>query len=105
MIDCKRASLRISIASLCRGVLSLQQLALRVLACALPLNKSWCCAAAAEVAHKSLTDFILDAACQAAEQSLLNQRLFMVLGRQYQGRAPFCLRSSWMIIHTDKGVR
>ena len=39
---------------------------------------------AAEVAHKSLTDFILDSACQAAEQSLLDQRLFMVSGSQYQ---------------------
>lgn len=39
---------------------------------------------AAEVAHKSLTDFILDAAYQAAEQTLLNQRLFMVSGSQYQ---------------------
>lgn len=39
---------------------------------------------AAEVAHKSLTDFILDSACQAAEQTLLDQRLFMVSGRQYQ---------------------
>ena len=39
---------------------------------------------AAEVAHKSLTDFILDAAYQAAEQTLLDQRLFMVTGRQYQ---------------------
>ena len=28
---------------------------------------------AAEVAHKSLTDFILDAAYQAAEQTLLDQ--------------------------------
>jgi Protein of unknown function (DUF1778) len=33
---------------------------------------------AAEVAQKSLTDFILDAAYQAAEQTLLDQRLFMV---------------------------
>lgn len=40
---------------------------------------------AAEVAHKSLTDFILDSACQAAEQTLLDQRLFMVSGQQYQG--------------------
>ncbi|MCC6864290.1 MAG: DUF1778 domain-containing protein [Rhodobacteraceae bacterium] len=32
---------------------------------------------AAEVAHKSLTDFILDSACLAAEQTLLDQRLFM----------------------------
>lgn len=35
---------------------------------------------AAEVAHKSLTDFILDSACLAAEQTLLDQRLFMVPG-------------------------
>jgi uncharacterized protein (DUF1778 family) len=40
---------------------------------------------AAEVAHKSLTDFILDSACMAAEQTLLDQRLFMVSGSQYQG--------------------
>jgi uncharacterized protein (DUF1778 family) len=39
---------------------------------------------AAEVAHKSLTDFVLDAACRAAEQTLLDQRLFMVSGSQYQ---------------------
>lgn len=39
---------------------------------------------AAEVAHKSLTDFILDAAYQAAEQALLDQRLIMVSGNQYQ---------------------
>ena len=39
---------------------------------------------AAEVSHKSLTDFILESACQAAEQTLLNQRLFMVSGSQYQ---------------------
>ncbi|MEA1049881.1 DUF1778 domain-containing protein [Lamprobacter modestohalophilus] len=39
---------------------------------------------AADVAHKSLTDFILDAAYQAAEQTLLDQRLFMVSGHQYQ---------------------
>lgn len=39
---------------------------------------------AAAVAHKSLTDFILDSACQAAEQTLLDQRLFMVSGSQYQ---------------------
>ena len=38
----------------------------------------------AEVAHKSLTDFILESACQAAEQALLDQRLFMVSGSQYQ---------------------
>lgn len=39
---------------------------------------------AAEVARKSLTDFILDSACLAAEQTLLEQRLFMVSGNQYQ---------------------
>lgn len=39
---------------------------------------------AAEATHKSLTDFILDSACQAAEQTLLDQRLFMVSGSQYQ---------------------
>lgn len=39
---------------------------------------------AAEVAHKSLTDFILDSACLAAEQTLLDQRLFLVSGQQVQ---------------------
>ncbi|MEO7941012.1 MAG: DUF1778 domain-containing protein [Burkholderiaceae bacterium] len=39
---------------------------------------------AAEVARKSLTDFILDSACQAAEQTLLDQRMFMVSGSQFQ---------------------
>ncbi|MHA3903580.1 type II toxin-antitoxin system TacA family antitoxin [Castellaniella sp. WN] len=39
---------------------------------------------AANVAHKSLTEFILDAATRAAEQTLLDQRLFMVSGSQYQ---------------------
>lgn len=39
---------------------------------------------AADLTHKSLTDFILDSACQAAEQALLDQRLFMVSGMQYQ---------------------
>lgn len=39
---------------------------------------------AAEIAHKSLTDFILDSACVAAEQTLIDQRLFMVSGKQYQ---------------------
>ena len=37
---------------------------------------------AAEVAHKSLTDFVLDSACQAAEQTLLDQRMFLVSGEQ-----------------------
>lgn len=39
---------------------------------------------AAELAHKSLTDFVLDAACREAEQTLLDQRLFMASGKQYQ---------------------
>lgn len=39
---------------------------------------------AAKVAQKSLTDFIVDSACLAAEQTLLDQRLFMVSGAQYQ---------------------
>ena len=39
---------------------------------------------AAEVVRKSLTDFILDSACLAAEQALLDQRLFMGSGTQYQ---------------------
>jgi uncharacterized protein (DUF1778 family) len=39
---------------------------------------------AAEVAHKSLTDFVLESACQAAEQTLLDQRLFVVPGDRYQ---------------------
>jgi uncharacterized protein (DUF1778 family) len=39
---------------------------------------------AAEVAHKSLTDFILDSACLAAEQTLLDQRLFMASSQDYQ---------------------
>lgn len=38
----------------------------------------------AEVADKSLTDFVLESACQAAEQTLLDQRLFLVSGDQYQ---------------------
>jgi len=65
---------------------------------------------AADVAHKSLTDFILDSACQAAEQTLLDQRLFMVSGSQYQAlmelldrpaednagvREPFARKAPW----------
>ena len=38
---------------------------------------------AADVAHKSLTDYILDSACRAAEQTLIDQRLFTVSGQQY----------------------
>jgi uncharacterized protein (DUF1778 family) len=39
---------------------------------------------AADAAHKSLTDFILDSACLAAEQTLLDQRLFMANGKDHQ---------------------
>lgn len=39
---------------------------------------------AADAAHKSLTDFILESACQAAEQTLIDQRLFDVSGEQAQ---------------------
>ena len=39
---------------------------------------------AADVAHKSLTDFILESACQAAEQTLLDQRLFVVSASQFE---------------------
>lgn len=37
---------------------------------------------AAAVSHKSLTDFVLESACLAAEQTLLDQRLFTVSGNQ-----------------------
>ncbi|MBA3008070.1 MAG: DUF1778 domain-containing protein [Proteobacteria bacterium] len=33
---------------------------------------------AAALNHKSLTEFVLESACLAAEQTLLDQRLFMV---------------------------
>jgi uncharacterized protein (DUF1778 family) len=39
---------------------------------------------AAKVTHKSLTSFVLDAAYQVAEQTLIDQRLFIVSGSQYQ---------------------
>ena len=39
---------------------------------------------AAQVKRKSLTEFILDSACQAAEETLLDQRLFLVTDKQYQ---------------------
>jgi uncharacterized protein (DUF1778 family) len=39
---------------------------------------------AAEACHKSLTDFILDSAYHAAEQTLLDQRLFVVKDNQFQ---------------------
>lgn len=39
---------------------------------------------AADARHKSLTEFILDSACSAAEQTLLDQRLFVVPSGQYE---------------------
>ena len=39
---------------------------------------------AAKLANKSLTDFILDSAYQVAEQTLLDQRLFLLDGVQAQ---------------------
>lgn len=39
---------------------------------------------AAEVAHKSLTDFILQSAYSVAEQTLLDQRLFVAPGSRCQ---------------------
>ena len=39
---------------------------------------------AADAAHKSLTDFILDSACRAAEQTLIDQQLFVVSGDRVQ---------------------
>ena len=39
---------------------------------------------AAEMSNKSMTDFILDTACQAAEQTLIDQRLFLVNSSQSQ---------------------
>ena len=51
---------------------------------------------AAEVSHKSLTDFILDSACLAAEQTLLDQRLFMVSGCQAQALLdPLARQAPW----------
>ena len=37
---------------------------------------------AADVSHKSLTEFILESACLAAEQTLLDQRLFVASDSQ-----------------------
>lgn len=37
---------------------------------------------AAQIARQSLTEFILESACRAAEQTLLDQRLFFVSGRR-----------------------
>jgi uncharacterized protein (DUF1778 family) len=39
---------------------------------------------AAKVRHKSLTEFILDSACNAAEETLLDRRLFVVPTDRYE---------------------
>lgn len=56
---------------------------------------------AADVVHKSLTEFILDSACHAAEQTLLDQRLFMVSGKQYQTLMDLLERPP----HVNEGIR
>ena len=56
---------------------------------------------AAEAAHKSLTDFVLDSACQAAERTLIEQRLFMVSGKQYQALLDLLERPT----RVSKGLR
>ena len=56
---------------------------------------------AAEATHKSLTDFILDSACLAAEQTLLDQRLFMVSGSQAQALMDLLDRPE----QTNEGLR
>ena len=39
---------------------------------------------AAQVRRKTLTEFILESACQAAQDTLLDQRLFLVDDNRYQ---------------------
>ncbi|MCP0855287.1 DUF1778 domain-containing protein, partial [Salmonella enterica subsp. enterica serovar Give] len=39
--------------------------------------------AAAEILHKSRTDFILETACQAAEKVILDRRVFNFNDEQY----------------------
>ena len=39
---------------------------------------------AAQVRQKTLTEFILESACQAAQDTLLDQRLFLVEDTRYQ---------------------
>ena len=50
---------------------------------ALPAQKNMIDMAAA-LAHKSRSDFMLDAACKEAENLLLNQRLFIIDEEAYQ---------------------
>ena len=56
---------------------------------------------AADVAHKSLTDFILDSACRAAAQTLLDQRLFLVSGSQGQALMALLERP----VQSNEGLR
>lgn len=39
---------------------------------------------AAEITHKSVTEFVLDSTCAAAEKALLDQRLFLVDDEAWQ---------------------
>lgn len=39
---------------------------------------------AAEITHKSVTEFVLDSACEAAANALLDQRLFLVDDEAWQ---------------------
>ena len=39
---------------------------------------------AAAIRNKTLTEFVLDSACAMAEETLLDQRLVMVSGREYE---------------------
>jgi uncharacterized protein (DUF1778 family) len=48
-----------------------------------------------------MTEFILDSACLAAEQTLLDQRLFMVSGSQYQALMELLERPE----QTNEGLR
>ena len=41
-------------------------------------------ARAAELRHKSVSDFVIDAATEAAEDALLKQRVFLVDDEQYK---------------------
>lgn len=41
-------------------------------------------ARAAELCHKTMTDFVIDAATEAAEDTLLNQRVFVADDEQYE---------------------
>lgn len=56
---------------------------------------------AAEVAQKSLTEFILDSACHAAEKTLLDQRLFLASGKQLKSFMALLDRPA----RTSQGVR